>query len=144
MPTSNSIIVRDATIYDIPTILAIKSAFEQLADQTPIDFKEYYEHLLQEGMILVADYNGVVSGYIACEDHHNLCTISDAGVALIEQGKGIFSALAIELEARIRTKGYTRVVCHVKETNTIMMDILEKKLHFKRGERYILFSAAGI
>lgn len=135
-----TIAVRDATIHDIPVILSIKSAFEQLADRDQVDYHEYYLHLLRDGMILIADVEGHLSGYIACEDHHSLCYISDAGVVLSEHRHGIFSALAIALESRIRTKGFRRVVCHVKETNNIMIEILEKKLHFKRGDRYVLFS----
>lgn len=131
--------VREATPQDIPALLSIKKAFEPLDDLDDSHSRDYYSYLIHQGIFLVAEQIGSVQGFIACEDNGTICYVADAGVASLHQGHGIFSALARELETRITQRGFRRVLCHVKETNTLMMQILEQKLNFKQGDRYVLF-----
>jgi len=135
-----NILVREATHQDIPSLLSIKKAFESLDDLDEAHSQDYYSYLLHQGIFLVAEQAGVVQGFIACEDNGTICYIADAGVASLHQGHGIFSALSTVLESRITQRGFRRVLCHVKETNSLMISILEQRLHFKRGDRYVLFS----
>ena len=132
--------IRTGQFDDLSQIIVIKKAFDGLRDQDQVDYQEYYQYLLKEGIIIVACSSNEVVGYIAAELNGSICYVSDAGVNINFQNSGVFCALAKELEQRIRNHGTRRVICHIKESNPLMMEILERKLHFRRGDRYILFS----
>ncbi|QDG79475.1 GNAT family N-acetyltransferase [Labrenzia sp. PHM005] len=66
--------------------------------------------------VLVADVNGKIAGFAACEDHNN--HISDLWVDPEIEGRGIGSALIRKLEATIAAKGFSVSEIQVAAQNT--------------------------
>lgn len=149
MEAPTGILIRDANPTDLSQIISLKQAYEGLQEADGIDYPSYYLTIMKDGLFLVAEKNGTIVGYTATEVQGPVCYIVDSAVSSDQQRMGIFSAIHKEIANRFLQKapqlfasGIQRiqVVCHVKETNTLMVEILEHHFNWKRGDNYILFS----
>jgi ribosomal-protein-alanine N-acetyltransferase len=123
--------IRSATLDDVPAILAIEQQAASAAHWTV----EQYAHLVESGLVLVADEGRNVSGFICAKMLADEWEVENVVVATQVRRQGTGDTLLRELVRQVRSQGGSTVWLEVRESNQPARRLYEKHGFREAGRR---------
>jgi ribosomal-protein-alanine N-acetyltransferase len=124
-------IIRSAGLDDVPAILALEREAASAAHWTP----EQYTRLVEWGLVLVAEEETTISGFICAQALAEEWEIENVVVATQVRRRGIADALLQELVRHIRSQAGVTVWLEVRESNQPARRLYEKHGFREAGRR---------
>jgi [ribosomal protein S18]-alanine N-acetyltransferase len=123
--------IRSAVPDDVPAILALEQQAASAAHWT----RELYLHLLNGGLVLVAEEEGECSGFLCAKAATSEWEIENIVVGAQVRQRGIADALLSELLRRGQSEGCSAVWLEVRESNQPARRLYEKHGFRQTGRR---------
>jgi [ribosomal protein S18]-alanine N-acetyltransferase len=125
------IVIRSAAFDDIPAILASEQQSPNAAHWT----SEQYLKLLDLGIVLVAEQDGNLCGFICAKAAAGEWEIENIVVSPDNLRRGIASELLAELIQRARMNSAAAILLEVRESNESARRLYEKHKFLEVGRR---------
>jgi [ribosomal protein S18]-alanine N-acetyltransferase len=123
--------MRNATLADLPSIIAVERTAASAAHWSMPE----YEKLVQSGLVLVAEDQGELEGFICAKVIAGEAEIENIVVAECSRRQGIADALLKELIGLARMQGWSVVFLEVRESNFPARALYEKHGFAETGRR---------
>ncbi|MFY9559636.1 MAG: ribosomal protein S18-alanine N-acetyltransferase [Terriglobales bacterium] len=123
--------IRSAGLDDVPAILALEREAASASHWTP----EQYTRLVEGGLVLVAEAETKVSGFVCAQVLAEEWEIENVVVAAQARRRGIADALLRELLGHIRSQAGETVWLEVRESNQPARRLYEKHGFREAGRR---------
>jgi len=120
--------VRLATPGDIPAIQTLEKEADTAAHWSDDIYRSIFAAAAIERVLLVADHNGSISGFIVARVVSHEWEIENVVVATTRRRRGVASALMQNLVERARAKFAHQIMLEVRESN-----ISARSLYAKHG-----------
>ena len=126
-----SVTIRSAVLDDVLPLLAIEQEAASAAHWT----REQYERRVESGIVLVAEEEGTISGFVCAKQVVGAWEIENMVVAKHGRRRGIGGGLLNELLRRARYEGITAVWLEVRESNRPARQLYDKHGFCETGRR---------
>jgi [ribosomal protein S18]-alanine N-acetyltransferase len=120
--------IRSASLNDVPTILAIEGQAPGAAHWT----SEQYKKLVGSGVVLVAEEEGRLCGFVCAKAVAGEWELENVVVAAAFLRRGIANELVRELIQRAANKAASAILLEVRESN-----LPARRLYEKHGFREV-------
>lgn len=121
-----TIAIRQATIYDVPSMLALSREAPSAASWSESAYRDIFNPAAQLRIALVSDHEGLLKAFliarINCED----CELENVIVTKKARCKGIGNELIRALAQSVRSVGATRIFLEVRDSNAAARALYEK------------------
>jgi ribosomal-protein-alanine N-acetyltransferase len=123
--------IRPAELNDLPSILKIEQQSPLAAHWTV----EQYKTVLNSSVILVAEQDGKLCGFLCATAIADDCEIENIAVASDFQGRGIADELVRSLVQRVESTSASAILLEVRESNQPARRLYEKHGFREEGRR---------
>lgn len=115
--TTLPIRVRPATLDDLPSMLSLEQAAPSAAHWPPRTYEETFQPEATARIVLVADLNGTICGFIVARIGAGECELENIVVAEAQRRGGIGHKLLRALITAAREKSAAHLLLEVRESN---------------------------
>jgi ribosomal-protein-alanine N-acetyltransferase len=123
--------IRSAVLDDVPAFLAIEREAASAAHWT----LDQYARLVESGIVLVAEDEGNISGFVCAKKVAGVWEIENMVVAKLSRRRGVGDGLLAEVLRRVRNEGSLAVWLEVRESNRPAVRLYEKHGFCETGRR---------
>jgi ribosomal-protein-alanine N-acetyltransferase len=123
--------IRSAALDDVPALLALERGTASAAHWT----EAQYERRVADGLILAAEGDGSIFGFICAREVASVWEIENVVVAAQNRRSGAADGLLRELLRRVRDHGGAAAWLEVRESNEPARRLYEKHGFRKTGRR---------
>lgn len=109
--------IRPATPADIASMLALEQAAPSAAHWPPNTYEEMFDPVAASRIVLVADFDGAVCGFVVARLGADECELENIVVAEAHRRAGIGHMLLRTLIAAAREKKALHLLLEVRESN---------------------------